>query len=558
MSPWKVFSEGSQYCVYKLTDAGDKDGESISCHDLEPDANEAVRALYASERPAVENRAFLFSMGFRMESKSGTDFLVVPGVPLREQVMKTYLVPADEIIRSVRSWNGTPITISHPTRNNGSANVPDPDVAIIGRFYNAAWDPSKRHMKGEYWINVTEAMKYVEGQAIIEGIKQNKTIETSTGYFADDLDQTGNFAGRDYLSIHKNLLADHIAILPNQIGACSIKDGCGVNRNSEAQAGVGVVHNCGCGCPFENMQYPEFKAGHLPRVMLQGYSFNKGSRTAEQLEGLRAHIRDNGIDKPVSIMRKDDGEIKILDGNHRVAMAEEFDIDQIPVKAVNEYLEPIDLEMMYSEWIHSKDQDYLNSGRGTASQKSQSQPAPAGLKSNAKKGVSMKFNELLERLKVLGWKVKGNAAEELEVEEAPTTAHNANADPAGGLSAADVTALQKLAGLLPTLEKLGNETVLNSIGNLAQIPELLKIVEGVKAQAEAERGTIVMAIKANSANPYSDDELAAMPTPVLVKMNAQMNTSFAGLGGALQLFDNAEVLALPSAWVALQNADKAG
>ena len=551
--PWKVFVSGSQYCIHKLTDAGEQ-GEKVSCHDSEDDANKQVRALYASEKPANENQAFLFSTGARMERQGDQEFLVVSGVPLREQVMKTYLVPAEEISKSVRGWNGTPITIYHPTQNNGSANVPDPDVAIIGRFYNAAWDANKRHMRGEYWINVAEAMKYLEGQAIIEGIKQNKTIETSTGYFADDMQVTGNFKGRDYISIHSNLLPDHIAILPRQVGACSVQDGCGVNRNEG-----GAVHNCGCGCPFENMQYPEFKAGHLPRVMLQGYSFNKGSRTAEQLEGLRAHIRDKGIDKPVIVMRQAGGEIKILDGNHRVALAEEFDIDQIPVTTIDEDLKPIDPEMMYREWLHAQDQSYLSSQGSQENQESHSQPAPAGLKRNDKKGVSMKFKDFLNSLAGKGYKVTGTTPEDMEVEEPSTPEEEEEKkklptqNTAGpGLSAADVSALQKLAGYLPVLEKLGSPAIQNSLDGLTQLPDLLEMGKTFKAQAESERALVIAGIKTNSANTYSDEELAALPMPVLIKMNAQMNTSFAGLGGAAQLFENADVLTLPSAFSALQ------
>jgi hypothetical protein len=614
----------------------------------------------------------LFANSFREAERGGRKFLVVPGVPLREQVLNNYLVPADEIARSVISWNGTPITINHPKQNNGSVNVPDPDVAIIGHFYNARWEEGARRMSGEYWIDVDEAMKWTEGETIVKNVRGGKILETSTGYYADDEPTAGEFQGRTYETIHRNLLNDHIAILPKAIGACSVRDGCGVNRNVK-------LNECDCDCPFKNesldqrvdnvrrafldafssvdayprevfdeylivadpdgmyqvtyakdtegnytfstqdkwqkveMQYvavnaqlPDYQADHLPRAMLEGYAFNKGTRTPEQLAGLRAHMAEAGIDKPVIVMRKEDGQINILDGNHRVALAGEFNIDQIPVKCVGEDLQPIDPEMIYREWQHKQDQGYLNAVlNGAGSTGGQPQPGKSGatgsmsdqlqaairaagkaiadgqgaadaldkaaglakseghdelhkkLKAKAeeykrstpqsgsadrpkpktnvrtrhpllaasKKGVTMKLEELKAILKAKGITLNASENGEFEVvEETQTPVSEA------GLSAEDITALKALAA------KVTPETVQN-LESLKDVPAAVRLAQNLQAQETAEVEQLIATIKTNTANPYSDEELKAMPKSVLVKVNAQMNVSFAGLGGA-QVFTN--------------------
>lgn len=568
-------------------------------------------------------RSHLIANAYREVKTGDKIFLVVPGVPLREQVMNSYLVPAEEIARSVPGWNGTAVSINHPTKNNGSVNVPDPDVAIIGRFYNARWEPSQARMIGEYWIDVEEAMKWKEGETIVANVKDGKVLETSTGYYADEEIDPGKFKGRAYETIHRNLLSDHIAILPKEIGACSIKDGCGVNRNV-------AFHNCACDCPFKNEesledqldevrsafekeflrtsevavptsypwvrktyddylvvedggelyrvnfgkdpdgnltfasreqwkkvelleQYveinaavPDYQEGHLPQAMLVGYCFNKGNRTPEQLASLRAYIQDNGIDKQVTIMRMDDGEIKILDGNHRVSMAGEFGIDQIPVKVINEQLQEIDPELMYKEWAHGQDQGYLNAGTRFAKQigqrtdrESRSSTSTTVQTNQKEPSMKVKVPEFLSFLKGKGIQVSQNAEGEFEVEEPTTPA--ATADPgANGLSADDIAALKSLASLAPTLNAL-------SAGDLpAQLQVVTNFAKSIEEKDKVEREQLVASIKANAANVYSDEELAALPSSMLVKLNAQMNMSYVGLGGP-QLVQNADdaPLAIP-------------
>jgi len=44
--PWKVFAKGDEFCVYKLTEAGDRTGEPLGCHPSKEKAMAQMRALY--------------------------------------------------------------------------------------------------------------------------------------------------------------------------------------------------------------------------------------------------------------------------------------------------------------------------------------------------------------------------------------------------------------------------------------------------------------------------------------------------------------------------------
>jgi 2'-5' RNA ligase len=52
----------------------------------------------------------------------------------------------------------------------------------------------------------------------------------SIAYFCDFEQAAGEFGGEAYSAIQRNLRPDHVALLPDEIGSCSVLDGCGANR----------------------------------------------------------------------------------------------------------------------------------------------------------------------------------------------------------------------------------------------------------------------------------------------------------------------------------------
>ena len=59
--------------------------------------------------------------------------------------------------------------------------------------------------------------------------KRGEMMEVSTGLFSEIEPKPGVFKGRHYKGVVRNLRPDHLAILPDSIGACSIADGAGAH-----------------------------------------------------------------------------------------------------------------------------------------------------------------------------------------------------------------------------------------------------------------------------------------------------------------------------------------
>lgn len=167
---------------------------------------------------------------WRRESLGGKDYIVAQGVPLVEGVLNGRFVSAEEFGAFVNDWNDVPIVMRHPKENGGSARVRNPDVPIVGRFYGAQMDGKR--LTGEYWLEA-DKLDNPDGEIILSHLSTQKPSETSTGYWAESIPSVGNWNGRDFAFVDQNIHPDHIALLPDEIGACSLQDGCGMNRNSK-------------------------------------------------------------------------------------------------------------------------------------------------------------------------------------------------------------------------------------------------------------------------------------------------------------------------------------
>ncbi len=176
----------------------------------------------------------------RVEMFEGREHLVVPVVALVEGVVNGAYVPADELAASLPAWNGVPFTVSHPSSRGVPISANSPQVLesqAIGRVFNAALENAK--LKAEVWID-TQKAEALNGDAktIVERLRSNEALEVSTGYFADFDETPGQFNGKSYSGIHRNLRPDHLAGLPNDTGACSWADGCGAPRVNSEEKGV--------------------------------------------------------------------------------------------------------------------------------------------------------------------------------------------------------------------------------------------------------------------------------------------------------------------------------
>lgn len=153
---------------------------------------------------------------------------IVPGVLPGSRGPLFY--PSRECKRSAPSWNGIPITRYHPMATNGQhVSVNSPGIMSkqgIGYLKDTKWRGKLVH-EGWFDEQKTRAVDMRVYNALITG----EPMEVSTGLFTDNVPAPGTHNGRSYQFVARNYKPDHMAVLPDQIGACSVRDGCGLNVN---------------------------------------------------------------------------------------------------------------------------------------------------------------------------------------------------------------------------------------------------------------------------------------------------------------------------------------
>lgn len=182
----------------------------------------------------------------RRVTRNGREYLVAPLTLIVPGVLNgsrgPLYYPSEEIAANYDSWNDIPIIVYHPRKNGTFTSGRSPDVldySKIGRVYNARID-SDGKLKADGWFDL-ETVKRVDIR-VFEALEQGKPIELSTGLSTVNYTAPGNFKGKPYDAVARNYRPDHLAILPDMKGACSINDGCGVLVNEEYQ-GTGTENS---------------------------------------------------------------------------------------------------------------------------------------------------------------------------------------------------------------------------------------------------------------------------------------------------------------------------
>lgn len=175
----------------------------------------------------------------RHDTMEGREYLVVPMVMMTEGVHNgsngPLYYPADELNKTPQVWNHKPIVVYHPEINGQGVSACDPQILTsqkVGVIMNTVWDGK---LKAEAWID-KERVDLVDDR-ISAAIENKQMMEVSTGLFTDNEIVSGEWNGEEYDYIARNYRPDHLALLPDKIGACSIADGAGFLRLNEEAVG---------------------------------------------------------------------------------------------------------------------------------------------------------------------------------------------------------------------------------------------------------------------------------------------------------------------------------
>jgi len=149
---------------------------------------------------------------------------------------------SDVLEKYANVWNKAPITVGHPKDDDGQYVPCDtPEVyerCTVGNVFNSRYADNK--IKADLYINTAK----IEEQApnfINDVLSYKNKGEISTGVVAVVDMEGGTWNGEDYEGTVTEIRGDHLALLPNDKGACSTSDGCGLLRNQAAKEDDNII-----------------------------------------------------------------------------------------------------------------------------------------------------------------------------------------------------------------------------------------------------------------------------------------------------------------------------
>ena len=171
------------------------------------------------------------SEGLKLKTLDGKSYLTGSVVMAKEMVMNGLMYSKEELKRAVPGWNGRPVTVGHPKSDDGAfITANDPKVLEdnqIGFIFDAYYRDTDNKLTANVWLEASKLDKFTD---VRDAITNEKTLEVSTGLFLDLVTEEGVHSGKKYKGKAVNHLPDHLALLPNEVGACSVADGAGFPR----------------------------------------------------------------------------------------------------------------------------------------------------------------------------------------------------------------------------------------------------------------------------------------------------------------------------------------
>ena len=175
----------------------------------------------------------------RHDTLAGRDCYVVPLAMMVEGVLNgsggPLYYPGDELGKAPMIWNNVPIVVYHPMEDGAMISARQPAVMNsrqVGLVLNTKYDTK---LRAEAWIYKDLAASV--DPRIEHAILNEEMMEVSTSLYTDSDGVPGEFNGVEYVGVARNFKPDHLALLPDQVGACSIAAGAGLlQTNAEAGA----------------------------------------------------------------------------------------------------------------------------------------------------------------------------------------------------------------------------------------------------------------------------------------------------------------------------------
>jgi hypothetical protein len=179
----------------------------------------------------------------RKDVLDGRNYLVVPCVMIVEGVHNgsqgSLFYSEAELSKFVCCWNMKPVLLRHPDTEDSGTDVSVLRNQGVGILLNTEFTDGK--LKTEVWIDEEKANTL--DSRIVSRIENDEKIEVSTGLFTELDLNAGVWNGESFESNTLNYRPDHLAILLDSTGACSIDDGAGLLQNKESKTTNELNHS---------------------------------------------------------------------------------------------------------------------------------------------------------------------------------------------------------------------------------------------------------------------------------------------------------------------------
>ncbi len=162
----------------------------------------------------------------------GAPYYILRDVPVvKAMVLNGALLPEDEIRKTLAAWNLKPVVFGHPKQGDKMVSAAEENqlenhVGFINKAYM-----DKNRMRSDIYLKKNKIDTDEKGQRLLHALERGIAVNVSTAYFDRSQNAKGAKDGREFGRIQTTIAPDHLAILLDEDGACSCKDGCGINVN---------------------------------------------------------------------------------------------------------------------------------------------------------------------------------------------------------------------------------------------------------------------------------------------------------------------------------------
>lgn len=174
----------------------------------------------------------------RREVMGGRSYLVAPVTMLVEGIHHgsagPVFYPSSELQAFPASWDGRPVTLGHPELEGqpvSASNLDAIELFSLGTLYNTRYDAELRGLRSEVWLDVDRARRLAP--EVLSAMLAGEPIEVSTGLWFEPHGGEGMWGNEEFETTATGFRPDHLALLPDAVGACSISDGCGLRANKK-------------------------------------------------------------------------------------------------------------------------------------------------------------------------------------------------------------------------------------------------------------------------------------------------------------------------------------